>query len=178
MNARQGYKELLSKSIKKGGYVLIATFSADGPLKCSGLTVERYSVVTARHVIGQALPDLVLGCLSKALPGEILSESSGALWTISLTGNGKKTFSSLNVALGGMGARPNSDGLSTTAFPSGVGAVSVEIAEAAAPVIYHKKEFQPDSGGEVDFALLSDELKNQDEIIFDARERSINRVFT
>tara|TARA_B110000008_G_scaffold102120_1_gene104943 strand:- start:6855 stop:7544 length:690 start_codon:yes stop_codon:yes gene_type:complete len=31
---------------------------------------------------------------------------------------------------------------------------------------------------EVDFALLSDELKNHDEIIFDARERSINRVFT
>jgi N-methylhydantoinase B len=119
----------------------------------SGLVVsaEKPSPVTARHVIGQALPDLVLGCLSKALPGKILSESSGALWTISLTGSGKKNFSSLNVALGGMGARPTSDGLSTTAFPSGVGAVSVEIAEAAAPVIYHKKEFQPDSGGNGEF---------------------------
>jgi N-methylhydantoinase B/oxoprolinase/acetone carboxylase alpha subunit len=46
-----------------------------------------------------------------------------------------------------MGARPQSDGLSTTAFPSGVGAVSVEVAEAAAPVIYHKKEFLINSGG-------------------------------
>ncbi len=119
----------------------------------AGLVVSaiRPSPVTARHVVGQALPDLVLGCLSKALPGEILAESSGALWTISLTGNGKIPFNSLNVALGGMGARPTSDGLSTTAFPSGVGAVSVEIAEAAAPVIYHKKEFQSNSGGKGEF---------------------------
>ena len=89
----------------------------------------------------------MLGCLSKALPGKILAESAGALWTISITGAGKNKFNSLNVALGGMGARPKSDGLSTTAFPSGVGAVSVEVAEAAAPVIYHKKEFLTNSGG-------------------------------
>ena len=154
----------LNYSIAYGSYGIKAAICPEVPnnaaslsriqvVSQSGLVVsaEKPSPVTARHVIGQALPDLVLGCLSKALPGEILSESSGALWTISLTGNGKKTFSSLNVALGGMGARPNSDGLSTTAFPSGVGAVSVEIAEAAAPVIYHKKEFQPDSGGNGEF---------------------------
>lgn len=50
--SRQRYKELLSKSIKKGGYVLIATFSADGPLKCSGLTVERYSVTKLSKELG------------------------------------------------------------------------------------------------------------------------------
>ena len=111
------------------------------------VSAESPSPVTARHVVGQALPDLVLGCLSKALPGKILAESAGALWTISIAGAGEKRFNSLNVALGGMGARPQSDGLSTTAFPSGVGAVSVEVAEAAAPVIYHKKEFLINSGG-------------------------------
>ncbi|MCR9136163.1 MAG: hydantoinase B/oxoprolinase family protein [Alphaproteobacteria bacterium] len=111
------------------------------------VSAERPAPVTARHVVGQALPDLVLGCLAKALPANVLAESSGALWTMSLTGTGPRPFSSLNVALGGMGARPNKDGLSTTAFPSGVGSVPVEIAEAAAPVIYHSKEFAPDSGG-------------------------------
>jgi N-methylhydantoinase B/oxoprolinase/acetone carboxylase alpha subunit len=111
------------------------------------VSAERPSPVSARHVIGQALPDLVLGCLEQALPGEVLAESAGALWTLSLSGAGKTTFSSLNVALGGMGARPTADGLSTTAFPSGVGSVPVEAAEVAAPVIYHAKEFICDSGG-------------------------------
>ncbi|MAL97721.1 MAG: 5-oxoprolinase [Alteromonadaceae bacterium] len=111
------------------------------------VSAEWPSPVSARHVIGQALPDLMLGCLEQALPGEVLAESSGALWTLSLSGAGATAFSSLNVALGGMGARPGSDGLSTTAFPSGVGAVPVEAAEVAAPVIYHSKEFIRDSGG-------------------------------
>lgn len=111
------------------------------------VSAERPSPVTARHVIGQALPDLMLGCLEQALPGEVLAESSGALWTLSLSGAGQRQFTSLNVALGGMGARPSLDGLSTTAFPSGVGAVPVEAAEVAAPVIYHSKEFAPDTGG-------------------------------
>lgn len=108
------------------------------------VSAERPSPVTARHVIGQALPDLMLGCLEQALPGEVLAESAGALWTLSLSG---AAFTSLNVALGGMGARPGLDGLSTTAFPSGVGAVPVEAAEVAAPLIYHSKEFAPDTGG-------------------------------
>lgn len=111
------------------------------------VSAQRPSPVSARHVIGQALPDLMLGCLEQALPGEVLAESSGALWTMSLSGAGKTPFTSLNVALGGMGARPGIDGLSTTAFPSGVGAVSVEVAEGAAPLIYHSKEFAIDTGG-------------------------------
>ncbi|MEO0387022.1 MAG: hydantoinase B/oxoprolinase family protein [Pseudomonadota bacterium] len=108
------------------------------------VSAERPHPVTARHVIGQALPDLMLGCLEQALPGQVLAESAGALWTLSLSG---ARFTSLNVALGGMGARPGSDGLSTTAFPSGVGAVPVEAAEVAAPLIYHSKEFACDTGG-------------------------------
>ena len=111
------------------------------------VSAERPSPVSARHVIGQALPDLMLGCLEQAFPGDVLAESAGALWTISISGAGRTSFTSLNVALGGMGARPGVDGLSTTAFPSGVGAVPVEAAEVAAPLIYHFKEYVPDSGG-------------------------------
>lgn len=126
-----------------------ASLSAISVVASPGLVVsaERPSPVTARHVIGQALPDLMLGCLEQALPGEVLAESSGALWTLSLSGSGASQFTSLNVALGGMGARPTLDGLSTTAFPSGVGAVPTEAAEVAAPLIYHSKEFAPDTGG-------------------------------
>lgn len=140
-----GIKALLAPEVPNNQASLDAISVSAPP----GLVVsaERPSPVTARHVIGQALPDLMLGCLEQALPGEVLAESSGALWTIALSGAGKTEFTSLNVALGGMGARPNSDGLSTTAFPSGVGAVPVESAEVAAPLVYHSKEFAPDTGG-------------------------------
>ena len=38
------YLEILKKSVKPGGYVIIATFSEKGPEKCSGLPVNRYSI--------------------------------------------------------------------------------------------------------------------------------------
>ncbi|MDO6729045.1 hydantoinase B/oxoprolinase family protein [Marinovum sp. 2_MG-2023] len=140
-----GIRALLTPDIPNNQASLDAiTITAEPGLVVSA---ERPSPVSARHVIGQALPDLMLGCLEQALPGEVLAESAGALWTLSLSGAGKTPFTSLNVALGGMGARPETDGLSTTAFPSGVGSVPVEAAEVAAPVIYHAKEFICDSGG-------------------------------
>ncbi|MEM9584861.1 MAG: hydantoinase B/oxoprolinase family protein [Pseudomonadota bacterium] len=137
-----GIRALLTPDIPNNQASLDAITVTAAP----GLVVsaQRPSPVTARHVIGQALPDLMLGCLEQALPGQVLAESSGALWTLSLSSS---DFTSLNVALGGMGARPGLDGLSTTAFPSGVGAVPVEAAEVAAPLIYHSKEFVPDTGG-------------------------------
>lgn len=140
-----GIRALLTPEIPNNQASLNAiTITAEPGLVVSA---ERPSPVSARHVIGQALPDLMLGCLEQALPGEVLAESAGALWTLSLSGAGKTPFTSLNVALGGMGARPVTDGLSTTAFPSGVGSVPVEAAEVGSPVIYHSKEFVCDSGG-------------------------------
>jgi SAM-dependent methyltransferase len=40
--ARQAYVDLVRRSVKSGGYVLMATFGPNGPLKCSGLDVVRY----------------------------------------------------------------------------------------------------------------------------------------
>ncbi len=56
-------------------------------------------------------------------------------------------FNVMSVGLGGTGARPGADGLSTTAFPSGVGGIPVEVTESQAPVVFWHKEFLPDSGG-------------------------------
>jgi N-methylhydantoinase B len=47
-----------------------------------------------------------------------------------------------------MGARPAKDGLSTTAFPSGVGAIPVEITEAQSPLLFRRREFAEGSAGE------------------------------
>lgn len=40
---RRKYIELMKNSVKSGGHLIIATFAPDGPLKCSGLEVVRYS---------------------------------------------------------------------------------------------------------------------------------------
>jgi N-methylhydantoinase B len=48
---------------------------------------------------------------------------------------------------GGSGARPTLDGLSATAFPSGVMTMPIEATEHTGPVIIWRKELRPDSGG-------------------------------
>ena len=44
---------------------------------------------------------------------------------------------------GGTGARPDKDGLSATAYPSGVRGTPVEIAESQTPLIFWNKELRP-----------------------------------
>jgi SAM-dependent methyltransferase len=45
---RARYIERVRQAVKAGGYVLVATFADDGPTRCSGLPVTRYSA-TALH---------------------------------------------------------------------------------------------------------------------------------
>jgi N-methylhydantoinase B len=52
---------------------------------------------------------------------------------------------------GGTGARPGSDGLSATAFPSGVKNVPIEVNEAVSPIVVWRKEYRQDSGGAGEF---------------------------
>lgn len=40
---RKAYVEVVLRSVKPGGHVIVATFAEDGPEKCSGLPVMRYS---------------------------------------------------------------------------------------------------------------------------------------
>ena len=113
--------------------------------------------VAIRHVIGQTLPDVVFGCLHQALDGGAPAEGSSALWVPQLRGghgvgstpgaNAGTAFTTLSFHAGGSGARPDKDGLSATAFPSGVRSVPVEVIESVAPVVIWRKELRTDSGG-------------------------------
>ena len=40
---RQAYRECAERAVRAGGVLVLATFAADGPEQCSGLTVRRYS---------------------------------------------------------------------------------------------------------------------------------------
>ncbi len=122
------------------------------------LNAPRPAAVTVRHVIGQMLPDVVLGCLGQALPGQVPAEGSSSLWNPSFVGGhgvtgrhdyGRATPFSVTVFhSGGTGARPGKDGLAATAFPSGVRNTPVEITESIAPLIFTRKELLEGSGGE------------------------------
>ena len=110
--------------------------------------------VSARHALGQMLPDVVIGCLGPALGGAIPAEGASCIWNPVLmstqvnTGNTKNTPFVINpIFNGGTGARPHKDGLSTTAFPSGVRTTPTEINEVTSPLLFWKREFIEDSGG-------------------------------
>jgi SAM-dependent methyltransferase len=51
---RSRYIEQVRKSVRRGGYVLVATFADDGPTRCSGLPVARYSAGALHHQFGPA----------------------------------------------------------------------------------------------------------------------------
>ena len=127
-------------------------FEIDAPLG-SILNAPYPAAVCARHIIGQMLPDVVFGCLEKAIPNKVPAEGASCLWNITFRGktdrgaNNNSLFAVTAVVNGGTGARPNKDGLSATAYPSGVRGTPVEINEAVAPLLFLKKEYNPGSGG-------------------------------
>ncbi|MCP5149528.1 MAG: hydantoinase B/oxoprolinase family protein [Ectothiorhodospiraceae bacterium] len=136
-----------------------------GSLSAVRVTAPRGSIlnaphpcaVAARHVIGQMLPDVVLGCLHQALGDRVPAEGTSCLWNPILMGGhglvpeedfGEATPFAVNLFhTGGAGARPTKDGLSATAFPSGVRNTPVEINESIAPIVIWRKEYRTDSGG-------------------------------
>jgi N-methylhydantoinase B len=123
------------------------------------LNAPRPYPVSVRHVIGHLLPDLMMGCLHQAVPLRVTAEGASALWNPPLRGGGSVSgqargnrkvvadFEIITFNSGGTGARPTSDGLDATAFPSGVRTMPVEATENVAPVIFWTKELKPDSGG-------------------------------
>jgi N-methylhydantoinase B len=97
------------------------------------------------------LPDLMFGCLEQAMGGRVSAEGAGSIWVLAMSGGGPGSsttpFNVMSIGIGGIGARPTKDGLSCTAFPSGVGSIPVEVTEAAAPLLFHRRELLPGSGG-------------------------------
>lgn len=120
------------------------------------------AAVTARHIIGQMLPDVVFGALRQARADQVPAEGASSLWNLHLVGGeplagatqteqqsllAGRRFNATSFSTGGTGARPGKDGLSVTSYPSGVRNVSLEILESANPLVFEQKEYRQDSGG-------------------------------
>jgi N-methylhydantoinase B len=128
-----------------------------GSLKPFSVTAPRGTIVSAeypapvsaRHVVGQMVPGLVLLALSKAAPENVISEGAGAIWAFGVQGTNaeRRPYVRTFILSGGMGARPHADGLSTTQYPTGTRGTPIEITEAVSPLRYRRKELRVDSGG-------------------------------
>lgn len=61
---RAAYLQQLSQALKRDGLLVLATFGADGPQRCSGLPVRRYDAAAMSEALG---PDYVLQDQSQEL---------------------------------------------------------------------------------------------------------------
>ena len=128
------------------------------------------AAVASRHLVGHFLPGLIFGALAQAIPHRVLAGGADPAWMSIWRATWPQSKKPANLTLfqlGGTGARPTKDGLSTTGFPSGVGGVPAEILETQAPILQQRRALRTDSGGggtfrgglgqDTDFAHLGDE---------------------
>jgi N-methylhydantoinase B len=113
------------------------------------LNVKRPAPVAARHVVGHFLPHVIAGALGQALPDRVMAEGSANIWGIQVAGKDERgePFTHISFSSGGTGARAGKDGLSATAFPSGVLGTPVEVIESLSPLVVERKSLRPDTGG-------------------------------
>jgi N-methylhydantoinase B len=105
---------------------------------------------SARQLTGHLLAGAIYKALEKVLPDKIIADCGGAPTMRALFSGLNRDgdpFSQVLFASGGMGAAPHKDGLPTTAFPTNVGAGSIEAYESVAPLLVWKKLLRTDSGG-------------------------------
>jgi len=127
------------------------------------LSANPPSAVSARHAVGQMLPDVILGCLDKVVPELVPAEGASCIWNpvflsaldtrrdAKYDNQTDDDFVTNPIYNGGTGARTQKDGLSTTAFPSGVRTTPTEVNEVTTPLVIWSKEYLVDSAGAGEF---------------------------
>jgi N-methylhydantoinase B len=106
--------------------------------------------VSARHLIGHFVSQPILNALSNPIPNNVIADGSAGLWNTMIEGelgDSHDVFAYIYFSAGGMGARPYRDGISATAFPSGITGVPAEVIESVAPIRMHRRELLTDTGG-------------------------------
>ena len=68
-NDRKAYINNLLHALKPNGHAIIATFAEDGPLKCSGLEIVRYSASSLQAELGESFALMASEKVSHHTPG-------------------------------------------------------------------------------------------------------------
>lgn len=120
----------------------------DAPPGCI-LNAQHPAPVGSRSIIGHFLPGVIFGALANALPDRVMADGAANIWINQFSGRDEQdnVWTYVWFSAGGTGARPTKDGISATAFPSGISGVPAEVIENLAPLVMHRREFLTDSGG-------------------------------
>lgn len=103
--------------------------------------------VAGRHILGNFQPLALYRALAPVLGDRVIACSS-VLWITTVQGaSSTEPFTLTFFASGGMGARPDKDGLCATSFPGNIAMTPVEMIEAVSPIVVREKALRPDSGG-------------------------------
>jgi N-methylhydantoinase B len=111
-----------------------------------------------RMVVCHSLVDLIMGALAPAIPERVMADSCGCIYNdgngINLGTHGRggdvdhRQKWSDGPSQGGLGARPDKDGVSAMAcHVTNVASPPVEVVEIEAPVLILERALRPDSGG-------------------------------
>ncbi|MEM6489344.1 MAG: hydantoinase B/oxoprolinase family protein [Pseudomonadota bacterium] len=113
------------------------------------LNAKRPAATAGRHLVGHFLPSAIMGALAGALPDAVAAPGSDGLWDTHIAGEDRqgRSFSFTWFSSGGVGAMAGRDGLSATAYPSGIAGVPVEVIETRAPIVIRDRTLVVDSGG-------------------------------
>ena len=108
------------------------------------------AAVAGRHLVGHFLPSAIFGALAQVLPDRVKAPGFDGLWDTQIFGHDSRRdapFTYVWFSAGGTGALATRDGLSATAFPSGIAGTPVEVIETLSPIIIRRRELRRDSGG-------------------------------
>lgn len=106
--------------------------------------------VFARTSIGNYMAEVVFAAIATAVPDRITAGAgSTPMWGQYFFGKRRDGggFAPLNVVNGGLGARPDRDGVSCLSFPVNVGNTPIEVLENDVPIIIHQRALWADSAG-------------------------------
>jgi len=106
--------------------------------------------VFARTSIGNYMAEVVFAAIAEAVPDRITAGAgSTPMWGQYFFGKRQDGggFAPLNVVNGGLGARPDRDGVSCLSFPVNVGNTPIEVLENDVPIHIHQRALWPDSAG-------------------------------
>ena len=118
------------------------------------LNARHPAAVGGRHLVGHFCPSAVMRALAQAIPQAVQASGFDGIWNSQLeglapgeAGDRGQRFAYIWFSAGGTGAMQGKDGLSAVAYPSGIAGVPVEVIETLSPVLMHRRQLRPDSGG-------------------------------
>lgn len=103
-----------------------------------------------RHFIGLRLPDVLFTALSTCAPDKVIAGSGACpvwLYTVAGQRGDEQPFLLNSHVFGGLGARPDADGVSAVAFPPNIYDIQAEVIETETPLLIEYRRYRSDSGG-------------------------------